>query len=170
MSNRNDVEYNQKIYNQLFLPCVILGLWVSISIIPFDINSIMNLSAFKWFHLHPLSMALAFIPLASLATLIKKIGGYENTKTHGFLLSLSTWLSIFGLYVIYSNKEARNAQHFQTLHGKFGLFTICSYFILMLFGGLVSFCLTYVSLCLCACDCACVCACACAMFLWFGLK
>ena len=36
-----------------------------------------------WFNWHPLSMIAAFILFASFATLIKKIGGYENTKLHG---------------------------------------------------------------------------------------
>ena len=36
-----------------------------------------------WFNWHPLSMIVAFILLSSFAALIKKIGGYENTKLHG---------------------------------------------------------------------------------------
>ena len=36
-----------------------------------------------WFNWHPLSMIVSFILLSSFAALIKKIGGYENTKLHG---------------------------------------------------------------------------------------
>ena len=50
--------------------------------------------------------------------LAKKIGGYENTKLHGVLLTISTVAAFIGLYVIYSNKDMRKAPHFQTTHGK----------------------------------------------------
>ena len=128
------VESKTQRYNQLYYPLIAVGLYSSLSIFP-SVSAIWT--EWTWFNLHPLVMSLAFVPLSGMATLLKKIGGYENTKTHGLLLSLSAWLAGFGLYVIYSNKEARGAPHFQTTHGQLGLAVVVAYFGLMLFGGLL---------------------------------
>ena len=77
-----------------------------------------------WFWLHIFSMILAFIVLAPLGLLIKKIGGKENTKRHGYLLGGSMLFACFGLYVIYTNKITLGKEHFKTTHGKLGLFTV----------------------------------------------
>jgi len=42
----------------------------------------------SWFTQHPISMIVAFVGLASNATLIKKIGGYEKECARLFLESL----------------------------------------------------------------------------------
>jgi hypothetical protein len=125
------VQAKTNTYNYLFYPLIAFGAFLSFSILPWN----ESYPEWKWFNYHPLAMAFAFVPLSSIAVLLKKIGGYENTKTHGILLSISTFSSFFGLYVIYSNKELRHAKHFQTLHGKLGLLVMGSYFALMLFGS-----------------------------------
>jgi hypothetical protein len=58
-----------------------------------------------WFSWHPIFALIGFVGLASTATLIKKVGGLENTRTHGILMSAATACSLFSGYVIYSNKE-----------------------------------------------------------------
>ena len=47
-------------------------------------------------------MIISFIVLAALSALVKKIGGYDNTKLHGNLMTLALALGGFGFYVIYS--------------------------------------------------------------------
>jgi len=37
-----------------------------------------------WFSWHPLMMMISFFILSSFAAMYKKIGGYENTKLHGY--------------------------------------------------------------------------------------
>lgn len=49
-----------------------------------------------WFSWHPLAMLVAFVALAGNATLIKKIGGYENTKLHGYMMFGAVALGMFG--------------------------------------------------------------------------
>ena len=101
-----------------------------------SLNSpLMSGKDWKWFDYHPIAMAISFIMLSGLATLLKKIGGYENTKTHGVLFSVATALGGFGLYVIYSNKEMLSKPHFATLHGKLGLASYVAYVGLNLVGG-----------------------------------
>ena len=49
-----------------------------------------------WFSHHPASMLVAFVALGGNAALIKKKGGYANTKTHGNVMSLAMALALFG--------------------------------------------------------------------------
>ena len=53
-------------------------------------------TAGSWFCHHPSSMMVAFVALAGNAALIKKKGGYENTKMHGNVMSLATAIALFG--------------------------------------------------------------------------
>ena len=66
-----------------------------------------------WYSWHPISMISSFVALAGNAVLIKKIGGYENTKKHGYIMVAATMLAIFGWFVIYSNKnmQGKNAKN-----------------------------------------------------------
>eukprot|EP00605_Chrysophyceae_sp_TOSAG23-4_P001329 GSChrysophyteH1.ASY1.ANO1.1446.1 assembled CDS len=126
---KTDPSYAAQLFQLFNRPIMVLTLWMSISYIDWS-------EGLSWFNLHPLFMSVAFILLSGFGTLIKKLGGYENTKMHGMLLSLSFVSSLIGLYVIYSNKEMRNKEHFQTAHGQLGLLVIISYFSLMMFGGI----------------------------------
>ena len=67
-----------------------------------------EVTAFSW---HPACMALAFVSLAGNAALIKKKGGYANTKTHGNLMCAAVLLAIGGYYSIYSRKEMLGKPH-----------------------------------------------------------
>lgn len=78
-------------------------------------------------------MIVGFVLLPGLAFLIKKAGGYTNTKNHGYLMALSTLKVCFGFYVIYSNKEAANKEHFTTTHGQLGLLVTLVYIGMALF-------------------------------------
>jgi len=99
----------------------------------------------SWFTQHPISMIIAFVGLAANATLIKKIGGYENTKTHGIMMVGATLVAAYGFYVIYTQKLVKYAKqieknpdfnpHFLTLHGKIGLAVMVGYTSLAIFGA-----------------------------------
>jgi hypothetical protein len=115
----------------MIVPLLLLTLFVSFSYLKSPFKFWEN---WTWFNYHPLFMAIAVVPVSSLAVLTKKIGGYDNTKSHGNLLLLSFIASSFGLYVIWSNKELLNKPHFKTTHGKLGLLVMISYFSLMIFG------------------------------------
>ena len=81
-------------------------------------------------------MILAFIPLTINAILYKKVGGYDNTKIHGILMSLSTLSAGFAFYVIYSNKAMNKRNHFTSLHGQSGGVILVLYLILAVVGFL----------------------------------
>lgn len=89
----------------------------------------------SWFSYHPMSMLVGFVGLAGNATLIKKIGGKDNTNMHGYMMAAATALAGFGFYVIYTNKVMNKRQHFTTLHGKLGLAIMAGYTGLALFGA-----------------------------------
>ena len=42
----------------------------------------------SWFSFHPFAMVFSFITLAGNATLLKKIGGLQNTRLHGQLMTV----------------------------------------------------------------------------------
>lgn len=87
-----------------------------------------------WYSWHPFFMIVGFVPLAILAILYKKVGGYENTKLHGILMTVSTLCAAFAFYVIYSNKNANRKPHFTSLHGQAGLAIMIAYFGLAVVG------------------------------------
>lgn len=80
-----------------------------------------------WFSWHPLTMIVSFIGLAINGAMIKKIGGYDNTVTHGKLMNAGVAIALFGWYVIYSNKEMNNKPHLVTLHAKLGVVAMLGY-------------------------------------------
>eukprot|EP00933_Yihiella_yeosuensis_P021382 TRINITY_DN1691_c0_g1_i4.p1 TRINITY_DN1691_c0_g1~~TRINITY_DN1691_c0_g1_i4.p1 ORF type:complete len:217 (-),score=33.96 TRINITY_DN1691_c0_g1_i4:137-697(-) len=74
-----------------------------------------------WFWYHPVAMLVGYVALMGNAVLVKKIGGYGATKTHGYLMAAASAAAAFGWYVIYSNKEANGKPHITTWHGTIGL-------------------------------------------------
>lgn len=89
---------------------------------------------FSW---HPFLMMVGMIGCLGSAAVIKKLGGYTNTKIHGILSWVGIMCSMGGLYAIYKNKENRGAQHWQTNHAMAGLACILSCVGLGLVGGVV---------------------------------
>jgi uncharacterized membrane protein len=77
-----------------------------------------------WYSWHPISMITSFVALAGNAVLIKKIGGYDNTMKHGYLMAIATVLASFAWYVIYSNKNMQGKKHLTSIHGKLGAFVL----------------------------------------------
>lgn len=104
-------------FNKLLLPIVAYtalgGLYVST--IP---------GKWIWFNWHPIAMMGSFVALGANAALIKKIGGLENTRIHGMMSGAATAISMFGWFVIYSNKEMNKRPHLTTIHGKLGVFVL----------------------------------------------
>ena len=90
-----------------------------------------------WFNWHPFLMLLSFVSVSANAALIKKIGGYENTKMHGNLMWVATFLATFAWYVIYSNKEMYGKQHLLSIHGKLGAGVMIGYFGVGIAGGVL---------------------------------
>jgi len=89
----------------------------------------------SWFSWHPFSMVVAFIAMAGNAATIKRIGGYENTKNHGYLMAGACALAAFGWYVIHTNKNIAGKMHLATLHGKIGAAVLVSYFLVGIVGA-----------------------------------
>ena len=73
------------------------------------------------FSLHPLLMSIGFVGLMGSAHLTKKLGGYTNTKLHGYLASGGLTLSFGGLYAIWLNKEDMGKEHIQSTHAYLGI-------------------------------------------------
>ena len=89
-----------------------------------------KLGSWKWFSYHPTAMLLAYVAIAGNATLLKKIGGKENTERHGVLMGLATALALFGWYVIYTNKTAFNKPHNTSWHAWMGIAVLVGYMLL----------------------------------------
>jgi hypothetical protein len=68
-----------------------------------------------WFSWHFISMITGFVLLPGLAFVIKKAGGYTNTKNHGYLMALATLMICFG------NKPERLIIAFAIIDGFFAL-------------------------------------------------
>jgi hypothetical protein len=66
-------------------------------------------------------MMIGMIGLMGAGALTKKLGGYPNTKLHGYLTWAGVISSFGGLYAIYLNKERNGYQHLQTTHAWAGI-------------------------------------------------
>jgi Eukaryotic cytochrome b561 len=110
-----DTERSRSIANKIgiLLSLFALGFGVYASYIKLGYNWI-------WYSWHPISMIVSFVALGGNAILIKKIGGYENTKRHGYLMVLGSVLAAFAWYVIYTNKNMQGKKHLTSIHGKLG--------------------------------------------------
>ncbi|KAJ1448083.1 hypothetical protein M885DRAFT_540403 [Pelagophyceae sp. CCMP2097] len=91
-------------------------------------------STWGWFSYHPLSMMTAFVSFGSSAAIVKKRGGYENTKLHGYIMTCSVALAMFGWYVIYSNKQLFNKPHLTSWHSLVGVYALVGYLVLQVVG------------------------------------
>jgi len=125
------IDQAKQVYILLRWPLIMYGI-----IFGFYIGYVKTHGKYLWFSWHPFFMMLSYIGLSSNAALIKKIGGYENTRTHGIYMIISILLSSFAWYVIYSNKEMFKRKHLTTIHGKLGVAIMISYFMLGIFGAI----------------------------------
>ena len=73
-----------------------------------------------WWHAHPVAMLLCFVYLVGQAVTLKKVGGYDNTKMHGYVMFIASIVAAFGAYVMYSNKETYGKEHYTSLHSWIG--------------------------------------------------
>jgi hypothetical protein len=116
--------------------------WIGLTLIAFTLVSGIYSSyiamGYNWvfFSWHPVSMIGSFIALSGNAVLLKKIGGYENTKKHGFLMLAATLMALFAWYVIYTNKKMQGKKHLTSIHGKIGMFVLVGNIAMALSGAL----------------------------------
>jgi hypothetical protein len=73
----SSVEYQRSLFYVARWPLLLYGVVAAIYLYQ---------SNFRFFSWHPFFMVISFISLAGNAALIKKIGGYENTKIHGYMM------------------------------------------------------------------------------------
>ena len=125
----SSVDHHKSVFSMLMWPLILYGALAGLYV------GFLH-GQWSWFSWHPMSMLIGFVTLAGNATLIKKIGGYENTKLHGYLMSTALAIAFFGWYVIYSNKEMYGKAHLLSIHEKLGAFVMLGYTGLALFGGI----------------------------------
>ena len=76
-----DTDYHKSLFNSLCGPLAVYGILAGY------IGATYGLQAgWTWFSWHPFMMMVGFVVFAGNAVLLKKIGGYENTKMHGMLM------------------------------------------------------------------------------------
>jgi len=83
-------------------------------------------AGWRFFSWHPFLMTTGFIGMMGSSAIIKKRGGYANTKLHGILSSTGLMMAFGGLYVIYKHKENMGKDHITTIHGLAGIITIAA--------------------------------------------
>jgi cytochrome b-561 len=114
--------YQTSIFNALKWPLILYSILAGLYF-----GYVLPGGKWSWFSYHPLFMLIGFVACAGNAVLLKKVGGYENTKNHGLLMGLALVCALFGWYVIYSNKEMFGKPHLKTLHGKLGAIVLFGY-------------------------------------------
>mmetsp|Transcript_5366 Transcript_5366/g.11072 ORF Transcript_5366/g.11072 Transcript_5366/m.11072 type:complete len:196 (-) Transcript_5366:4003-4590(-) len=110
----------ERLYARLKWPSVLFGLTVGLY------AALLN-GSWIWFSWHPFLMSIVCLTMATLGTLLKKIGGLENTRWHAKILTAGAAMLWFAFYVIYTNKEMMGKPHFMTLHAKIGLVVLAGF-------------------------------------------
>ena len=99
-------------------------------------------------------MSVGMVAIAGSGAMVKKMGGYVNTKvskrtiilactetltyttqTHGILGWLAIFCNFGGLYAIYRNKENNGAPHLTSQHAVGGTAVMVSMFLVAIAGG-----------------------------------
>ena len=129
METMSIAQYHKDLFNAMKYPLIVYGIIASIyaAYLP---------GTLIWFSWHPFFMIISFIMITSNAILIKKIGGYDNTKYHSYMMLAVVCFASFAWYVIYSNKEMLGKLHFVSIHGKLGCTVMVSYFCVGLLGAI----------------------------------
>lgn len=112
----SDVDYHKKVFGYMTVPIILYSFIAGIAAALYGFQA----KEWTWFSWHPFCMMIAFVCIAGNAALIKKIGGYSNTKLHGNLMFVGAIIAGFGWYVIYRSKEMRGKQHLTSTHGQLG--------------------------------------------------
>lgn len=86
-------------------------------------------STWSFFSWHPFLMTSGFVGLMGVAAVTKKLGGYANTKYHGYLSCAGLLLAFGGIYVIYKNKDIHDKPHFTSTHAWMGIATMTCAFL-----------------------------------------
>jgi len=94
-----------------------------------------SLSGWSFFSWHPFLMITGFIGILGSSAIIKKQGGYANTKVHAILSSTGLMMAFGGLYAIYKNKENIGHEHFISIHAHAGIMTIAAAVLPAIAGG-----------------------------------
>lgn len=89
-------------------------------------------SFFSW---HPFLMICGFMGAMGIGAVTKKLGGYANTKYHGYLASVGFMLACGGMYIIYRNKDIHGRDHFTSTHAWMGIATMVCAFLPMVAGA-----------------------------------
>eukprot|EP00980_Cylindrotheca_fusiformis_P003761 scaffold834_cov123-Cylindrotheca_fusiformis.AAC.8 len=74
-------------------------------------------------------MISGFVGLMGISAVTKKLGGYSNTKYHGYLSCAGLTAAFGGMYVIYKNKDMHNKPHFTSTHAWMGIATLTCAFL-----------------------------------------
>lgn len=88
------------------------------------------------FSLHPFLMMCGYIGLMGSGHVTKKLGGYTNTKRHGYMAVGGLCLAFGGLYAIWLNKENMGKEHITSYHSWGGILSLVG-LILPALAGLV---------------------------------
>ena len=114
-------EEHQKVYDIIKIPAILYAVGAGLY------AAFLPKGEWIWFSWHPLSMMVGAVGITCNAVLLKKVGGLENTRMHGNMLFASVIMMLFGVYVIYTNKDMMGKPHFQTWHSWMGLASMCGF-------------------------------------------
>ncbi|PHZ16289.1 uncharacterized protein RHIMIDRAFT_197516 [Rhizopus microsporus ATCC 52813] len=113
---------------------IIFGLALFIALI----GSVLVRIPFNVFTFHPIFMTLFIVLLTEGIALLQPTSTSEEKRKglyyHALIQSTSYLSAIIGFSFIFYNKVISNKSHFESLHGKLGLFVFVYLFIQLLFG------------------------------------
>ncbi|KAI8994995.1 eukaryotic cytochrome b561-domain-containing protein [Pilobolus umbonatus] len=114
--------------------CIATGIILFVSLV----GSVLVRLPFNMFTLHPLLMSLFIVFITEGIVLLQPTRTPQEKKKglklHAMIQTVAYIASIFGFIYIFRNKVLSNKAHFESAHGKMGLFVFISLFIQLLFG------------------------------------
>eukprot|EP00591_Stephanopyxis_turris_P002071 CAMPEP_0195523422 /NCGR_PEP_ID=MMETSP0794_2-20130614/22601_1 /TAXON_ID=515487 /ORGANISM="Stephanopyxis turris, Strain CCMP 815" /LENGTH=196 /DNA_ID=CAMNT_0040653423 /DNA_START=163 /DNA_END=753 /DNA_ORIENTATION=+ len=132
MANKSSaVPSNGKLYPFLSISCAVFGVLAG-----YLAGHQPSGAGWRFFSYHPFLMTIGFITFMGNAALVKKRGGYVNTKRHAILSGLGFACALGGWFVIYRNKDSMGRPHLTSNHSLAGITTLITCGIVGLVGSI----------------------------------
>jgi len=103
-STSSAVSKAESVYGLLFWPLIAYSLMAALTVMTFKGKSDMLYKENSFFVQHPAAMLVAFVAMAGNAALVKKVGGRDNTITHGtIMMAATTSTHLFSTLILYTH-------------------------------------------------------------------
>jgi hypothetical protein len=91
-------------------------------------------SSKSWFLAHPVLAIVGAVVLPVPGIILRKYKGYWSKKIHAIILTLALLILLMSLFFVYAHKQAKQKEHFVSIHAKSGALLLVLYLFFCVIG------------------------------------